>query len=85
MLFLNVKKFIGTATGADAGVGHDLESCTSKIGIIRMSLLGTKIVFVDTPGFDDTKKTDSEILMMISNWLEKTYVVHERTEDAADR
>lgn len=30
------------------------------------------IVFVDTPGFDDTNKTDVEILEMLADWLTKT-------------
>jgi GTPase Era involved in 16S rRNA processing len=72
-------------TGVDAGVGHDLESCTSEIGIIKMTFPGYNIVFVDTPGFDDTKRSDSDILKMISDWLEITYVDRKRTQDAADR
>jgi hypothetical protein len=85
MLFLNGKQFINVATGVDAGVGHDLESCTSEIGIIKMTFPGYNIVFVDTPGFDDTKRSDSDILKMISDWLEITYVDHKRTEDVANR
>jgi predicted GTPase len=85
ILFLNCKQFINIATGVDAGVGHELESCTNEIGIIKMAFPGSNIVFVDTPGFDDTKKTDSDILKMISDWLEKTYVIPECTEDAADQ
>jgi hypothetical protein len=27
------------------------------------------MVFVDTPGFDDTYKSDTEILTLIANWL----------------
>ena len=79
------RKFISQATGIDAGVGHDLESHTSEIGIIKMWFPGYSVVFVDTPGFDDVKKSDSDIFKMISNWLKITYVVHERTKDAADR
>jgi GTPase Era involved in 16S rRNA processing len=30
------------------------------------------IVFVDTPGFDDTNKTDVEVLEMLADWLNKT-------------
>ena len=81
MLFLNGKQFINVATGVDAGVGHDLESCTSEIGIIKMTFPGYNIVFVDTPGFDDTKRSDSDILKMISDWLEITYVDHKRSEE----
>ena len=73
-------------TGVDVEkVGHDLVSCTSEISIIKMTFPGYNIVFVDTPGFDDTNKSDSEILKMISDWLEITCVGHKRTENVADR
>ena len=63
----------------------DLESCTSEIGMIKMPFLGHNIVFVDTPGFGDNKRSDSDILKMIADWLEKTYVVLECIEDTTDR
>ena len=31
------------------------------------------IVFVDTPGFDDTTRSDTDVFEMISTWLIKTY------------
>lgn len=34
-----------------------------------------RLVLVDTPGFNDTDKSDMEILQMISDWLKKTYVL----------
>lgn len=33
----------------------------------------TKIFFVDTPGFDDTYKSDADILREIANWLSEAY------------
>ncbi|EKM78776.1 hypothetical protein AGABI1DRAFT_75265 [Agaricus bisporus var. burnettii JB137-S8] len=56
--------------------GHLLESYTTDL---RASLVkdyngtGANLVMVDTPGFDDTNKPDTEILSIISNWLEKSY------------
>ena len=35
---------------------------------------GSRIVLVDTPGFDDGWRTDEQTLELISKWLEKTYV-----------
>jgi hypothetical protein len=32
-----------------------------------------RLVLVDTPGFDDTHRSDMEILQMISDWLKNTY------------
>jgi len=54
-------------------VGHDLESHTSEIRATRCTIGKTSIVLVDTPGFDDTKKTDLEILESIADWLRETY------------
>ncbi|KAJ8111811.1 hypothetical protein OPT61_g5686 [Boeremia exigua] len=34
---------------------------------------GLKIYLVDTPGFDDTERTDTEILLQISGWLSSAY------------
>jgi predicted GTPase len=51
-------------------VGHDLESCTAEVSMVRID----DVILVDTPGFDDTNKTDREILTMIADWLTNTYV-----------
>jgi hypothetical protein len=34
------------------------------------------VVFVDTPGFDDTFKSDTEILTTIADWLVEAWVDH---------
>jgi len=68
--------FISIATRKhDRSIGHDLDSYTSKIQSFRFPHPkdGRLITFVDTPGFDDTHKSDTEILKMIASWLEKTY------------
>ena len=57
-------------TENDTIVGHDLESCTTELSMVKID----DIVLVDTPGFDDTNKTDREILSMIADWLTTTYV-----------
>ncbi|KDQ53019.1 hypothetical protein JAAARDRAFT_100020, partial [Jaapia argillacea MUCL 33604] len=62
--------------------GNPLRSCTDKVQAVQlppasvtryMPATGKRVVLVDTPGFDDTKKTDAEILKIIGNWLAKTY------------
>ncbi len=63
------------ATGNATGVGHDLESCTNSIDILKFQCIERSmqvIIFVDTPGFDDTHKSDVEILEMIAGWLKQT-------------
>ncbi|KAI6013519.1 hypothetical protein EDC04DRAFT_2579352, partial [Pisolithus marmoratus] len=54
-------------------VGHALTSHTSEIKSTRCMIKGSNVVLVDTPGFDDTSKSDLEILESISEWLSKTY------------
>ncbi|KAJ3574180.1 hypothetical protein NP233_g1925 [Leucocoprinus birnbaumii] len=68
--------FISKVAGRDIGVGHDLGSFTSDVRALRVRNPDTNkdIILVDTPGFDDTYKSDLEILQLISKWLEKTGV-----------
>lgn len=65
--------FVAKATGINEGVGHSLTSHTSEIKATRCMIGGSDVVLVDTPGFDDTKKSDLQILQMISDWLSKSY------------
>ncbi|KAF8159713.1 P-loop containing nucleoside triphosphate hydrolase protein [Crassisporium funariophilum] len=72
--FINI--VAGLASGITTGAGDTLESCTSTINIVKLSFpeySECNIVFVDTPGFDDTNKSDVEILRMIADWLKKRY------------
>lgn len=57
----------------DAAIGHNLRSETAEIRLIRSKLSIGKcpVIFVDTPGFDDTYKSDIEILSLIATWLVK--------------
>ncbi|KAF9032982.1 P-loop containing nucleoside triphosphate hydrolase protein [Panaeolus papilionaceus] len=64
--------FIRNATGYDKlEIGDDLESCTSEIHVIRFG--DSDIYIVDTPGFNDTNRTDLDIFKLISEWLEKRF------------
>ncbi|KAF8132018.1 P-loop containing nucleoside triphosphate hydrolase protein [Boletus edulis] len=68
--------FIRRASGHDdQGIGHELRSCTQNVLGIRFQdqESGRHVVLVDTPGFDDTFKSDLEILNMISDWLNLSY------------
>ncbi|KAH7925415.1 hypothetical protein BV22DRAFT_441018 [Leucogyrophana mollusca] len=69
--------FINNAAGADATtVGHGLESCTAAIQHVIVPYPDDptrRVVFVDTPGFDDTYLDDSEILRQIAVWLARSY------------
>ena len=66
------RQFIRCASGHETqGVGHTLKSFTSEVHAFRFwdEESGRHVVLVDTPGFDDTYKSDLDILNMISDWL----------------
>lgn len=67
--------FIKAATGVDVQIGESLSSCTQDIQAVwcKHPTRDCDVCFVDTPGFDDTYKDDTQILELIANWLLKTY------------
>jgi predicted GTPase len=74
----SMKKFIETAINsrAEVRVGHDLQSCTHDITLYRLRDItgsGRNIVFIDTPGFDDTNLPDTTILKNIARRLKSMY------------
>ncbi|KAF5356827.1 hypothetical protein D9756_006604 [Leucocoprinus leucothites] len=61
---------------SNEGVGHQLHSATSGVNAIRIKFKAGDIpnlVLVDTPGFDDTYKTDYQILETIAVWLKSVH------------
>ncbi|KAI6006313.1 P-loop containing nucleoside triphosphate hydrolase protein [Pisolithus orientalis] len=67
--------FINKLTGnKEESRADGLKSCTQGIREFTVTLAdGKRYVFVDTPGFDDTYRSDREILFTIADWLEKKY------------
>jgi len=53
--------------------GSGLSSCTIGVGLYPMKHNGKTIQLVDTPGFDDTTRSDAEILQELAFWLGKSY------------
>ncbi|KAF9636453.1 hypothetical protein BFW01_g7349 [Lasiodiplodia theobromae] len=67
--------FISRATGRnDLEVGHSLESCTKDIASYEMYLDGELVQLIDTPGFDDTYRSDADVLELLADWLHTSYV-----------
>jgi 50S ribosome-binding GTPase len=57
-------------------VGHSLESCTTEVQLAAFDIGGSRTGYlVDTPGFDDTSLSDTEILKEIAGFLLKLYEV----------
>ncbi|KAG8731937.1 hypothetical protein FRC11_001479 [Ceratobasidium sp. 423] len=60
--------------GEDLEVGNELESCTHEVTPTRVFQIdGQDIILVDTPGFDDTELSDTDILKRITAFLTSTY------------
>ena len=54
-------------------IGESLESCTAQVQIAdQFELDGRTVTLIDTPGFDDTTKSDADILKMIAFFLAAT-------------
>lgn len=66
--------FINEASGSDFAIGKGLESCTSEVQATKpFKLSGREVTLIDTPGFDDTSRSDTDILAMIGAYLSQTY------------
>ncbi|EKM58587.1 uncharacterized protein PHACADRAFT_253046 [Phanerochaete carnosa HHB-10118-sp] len=66
--------FINIVSGSHLAVGEGLKSCTSKVETVNtFELFGKLVTLVDTPGFDDTTVSDTDILKMIAAYLSSTY------------
>jgi len=64
------RQFVNQASGSLLKVGDDLDSCTSAIQESEEFVLdGRRIVLVDTPGFDDARETDTDVLKSIAAFL----------------
>ncbi|KAF5384897.1 hypothetical protein D9615_001483 [Tricholomella constricta] len=68
--------FINVATRqSSVVVSDDLESCTQDVQAVSYphpDASGRNVIFVDTPGFDDTERTDFQVLELIATWMKET-------------
>lgn len=65
--------FCQTATGQNAGVSHGLESMTKDISVYSTTIRGYQVNLIDTPGFDDTHRSETTVLQIIAAYLAKAY------------
>ncbi|KZT63255.1 hypothetical protein DAEQUDRAFT_770777 [Daedalea quercina L-15889] len=66
--------FINLVSGSDLTVNDGLKSCTSDVEFSRsFELAGRSVRLIDTPGFDDTTRSDTEVLKMIAVALSQIY------------
>ena len=63
------------ASGSKLPIGDGLKSCTSMVQTAGpFELHGRPVTLIDTPGFDDTHVSDTDILKMIAVYLSTMYV-----------
>ncbi|PWW79643.1 hypothetical protein C7212DRAFT_275951 [Tuber magnatum] len=66
--------FIKEVSGiSDVVVSNGLHSCTASVQPYSFLHAGAKITLIDTPGFNDTTKTDTEVLADICAWTSLNY------------
>ena len=65
--------FISLLCDSKIEIGHNLESCTAEVRRYTCHIDQHTIYFVDTPGFDDTSRSDTEVLRELANWFTKSY------------
>ena len=65
------KQFINLLSNSNLTVGKGLRSCTNTVQPAdAFDLDGRRVVLIDTPGFDDTSLSDTDVLNMIAAFLE---------------
>lgn len=65
--------FISRCVGRDVGIGHGLSSKTQDVTVHSLKRRGRTVWLIDTPGFDDTSRSDVSILNNIAFWLSHAY------------
>ncbi|KAJ9608276.1 hypothetical protein H2200_007264 [Cladophialophora chaetospira] len=53
----------------DVKVGHSLESCTQRSQPFEVIIGGTNLLLIDTPGFDDSVRSDADVILEIATSL----------------
>ncbi|KAK6065827.1 hypothetical protein SCUP234_12364 [Seiridium cupressi] len=65
--------FISQLVDDDIGIGHGLNSHTATTSFHCLDLHDRRVYLVDTPGFNDTWRSDGETLQEIAYLLAQTY------------
>ncbi|KAK4183987.1 hypothetical protein QBC35DRAFT_517856 [Podospora australis] len=66
--------FIATCSGKEVAIGNSLQACTSQVDVFAYEMTPDRTVYlIDTPGFDDTNRSDTGVLTEIARWLGDSY------------
>lgn len=70
LLNIGLLQFINLVSGSTLSVSGGLKSCTSEVLESRpFSLDDQSVILIDTPGFDDTTRLDTDSITAISTYL----------------
>ncbi|UKZ79073.1 hypothetical protein TrVFT333_006824 [Trichoderma virens FT-333] len=62
--------FISLCAGKNVQIGHELKSCTTDVEDVEFMLNDRVCIhLIDTPGFDNTNRSDVQVLQDIAYWL----------------
>ncbi|KAL4887203.1 P-loop containing nucleoside triphosphate hydrolase protein [Aspergillus karnatakaensis] len=66
--------FTSCCSRKEVKLGHRLEACTAEVGVYAYDASPNRTIYlIDTAGFDDTNRTDGEVLRGIAQWLVRAY------------
>ncbi|KAL8906020.1 MAG: hypothetical protein Q9171_006447 [Xanthocarpia ochracea] len=65
--------FISKLAAREMKIGHNLSSCTEEVEEVPCKVGDQHVILVDTPGFNDTNRTDTEILTALADWMKSSY------------
>ncbi|KAH8692286.1 P-loop containing nucleoside triphosphate hydrolase protein [Talaromyces proteolyticus] len=66
--------FISLLSDERPTIGHTLEACTQHVTQYSCTIIpGRNVYLIDTPGFDDTNRSDTEVLRELAHWLTTSY------------
>ncbi|KAL8826199.1 MAG: hypothetical protein Q9191_003951 [Dirinaria sp. TL-2023a] len=64
---------ISKLAGREMNIGHNLSSCTQECEEVPCKVGDKYVILVDTPGFNDTERSDTEILYSLAEWMKDSY------------
>ncbi|SPJ82036.1 uncharacterized protein FTOL_09441 [Fusarium torulosum] len=64
---------VAHCTGHIATLSHGLHSCTNNIDVFEHTVKGQRVFLIDTPGFNDTTRSDVETLEILATYLGASY------------
>ncbi|RPA75793.1 P-loop containing nucleoside triphosphate hydrolase protein [Ascobolus immersus RN42] len=70
--------FIQLASQQEVQIGDNLESCTQEISRYEYKQGRKTVHLIDTPGFDDTNRTDTDTLEALAEYLAQMYRTNTR-------